>query len=77
MNNCIHNITTLNNKHIDVLAVTGSRNRAYDIMIKTIVPMEKPMRRDGHICPLKAVTIFLTEYINSIDMGIPIRTTSQ
>jgi hypothetical protein len=62
---------------MSVLAVTGSRKRVYDIMINTVVPMENPMRRDGHICPLKAVIMFLTEYIKSIDIGIPIRTTNQ
>ena len=62
---------------MSVLAVIGSRKREYDIMINTVVPMEKPMRREGHICPLKAVIMFLTEYIKSIDMGIPIRTTNQ
>ena len=77
MNNWIHNIITLNNKHIAVLAVIGSRKRAYDIVVNTMVPMEKPMRRDGHICPSKNDIMFLTEYINNIDMGIPIRTTNQ
>jgi len=73
----MHSIITLNTKHINVLVVTGSRKRAYDIIINTVVPMEKPIRREGHIWPLKKVIMFLTEYINNIDMGIPIRTTNQ
>jgi hypothetical protein len=59
------------------LLVIGSSNIIELRSEKTIVPMLKPISRDGHNWPSKAVTRLLTEYINMIDIGIPIDTVSQ
>ena len=64
-------------RQIDVLVVIGSLNITDDSMENTIVPIPNPISLDGHISPLKAKTIFLTEYIKSIEAGMPIKTTNQ
>jgi hypothetical protein len=45
--------------------------------VNTIAPIEKPISLDGHNCPLNAITMFFTEYMNSIETGIPMSTVNQ
>ena len=66
-----------NIKHTNVFVVMGSLKIPQLKAVKTIAPMLNPISLDGHICPSNAIIIFFTEYINTIDMGIPIRTVNQ
>lgn len=66
-----------NPKQIIVFIVNGSLNTDQLNQLNTIAPIENPIKRDGHICPSNAITMFLTEYINNIEIGIPINTVSQ
>jgi hypothetical protein len=56
---------------IPVLIVKGSLNQKYAIVVKTIVPIAKPINLGGHICPSKNATKYFTEYINRYDIGNP------
>jgi hypothetical protein len=60
-----------------VFIVKGSPNKDQLKYVNTTAPMENPINREGHISPPYADIILLTEYINNIDTGIPIRTTNQ
>ena len=66
-----------NIKHTNVFVVIGSLKIPQLKAVKTIAPMLNPINLDGHIWPSNAVIIFFTEYINTIDMGIPISTVNQ
>lgn len=66
-----------NIKQTRVFVVIGSLNIIELSSEKTIVPMLNPIRRDGHSWPSNATTRLLTEYMNMIDIGIPIDTVSQ
>jgi hypothetical protein len=66
-----------NIKHTNVFVVMGSLKIPQLKAVKTIAPMLNPISLDGHICPSNAIIIFFTEYINTIDMGIPISTVNQ
>ena len=76
-NNCTNNIPIANVKHTYVFVVSGSLKIAQLNHVNTIAPMENPINLDGHICPSNAITIFFTENINNIDIGIPINTVNQ
>ena len=60
-----------------VLVVNGSLNMDQLNHVNTMAPIEKPINLEGHICPSKAKTIFFTEYMNNIDIGMPINTFNQ
>ena len=77
MNSCTPKMENDKIKQIIVLMVRGSPNRNQLKYVNTRAPMENPINREGHISPPYANTIFLTEYINNIDTGIPIKTNNQ
>jgi hypothetical protein len=64
-------------KQIIVFMVRGSLNRDQLKYVNTMAPIENPIKREGHISPPYANTIFLAEYINNIEDGMPIETTNQ
>ena len=68
---------TARNKHIMVFKVRGSPNKDQLKYVKTIAPIENPINLEGHICPPNAITIFFTENMNNMEIGIPIKTTNQ
>jgi hypothetical protein len=76
-NNCIINIKNDKNKQTYVFVVKGSSNTFQLNNVNTIAPILNPINLDGHISPLNAVTIFFTEYINKIEIGIPANTVNQ
>ena len=77
MNSCTPKMENDNIKQIIVFMVRGSLNIVQLKYVNTMAPMENPIKREGHISPPYANTIFLTEYINNIDTGIPIKTNNQ
>jgi hypothetical protein len=70
-------MATANPKQINVFVVNGSLNNNQLNQLNTIAPIENPIKREGHICPSNAIIMFLTEYMNNIEIGMPINTVSQ
>lgn len=64
---------TANPRHTKVFSVKGSLNHIQDMAVNTIAPIAKPSRREGHKCPSKCATIYLTDPKYSIDRGSPKR----
>ena len=71
------NIPKANNKLTIVFILKGSLNNHQLNQVNTIAPILNPSKREGHSCPLYAETIYLTDPINNIEIGIPISTTNQ
>ena len=48
-------------RHVKVFIDKGSLNHIQDIAVNTIAPIANPSRREGHKCPSKCATIYLTD----------------